>query len=161
MYENLWARLAAAASEQELTELQTAIRNGGYSAFHQLLEGCRQHLRVIRDEELQKIRHLLDTAKRLFPDPGLFSPSWLHIWQELEQMVAIKSNLMKTVPLKEREGEWQVILDNPFTIEEIVCHPGLTFDEASYLFSYFRLGLEKNEYIRLQKIQNMMVDVGS
>jgi hypothetical protein len=68
---------------------------------------------------------------------------------------------LETVPPDQRGGEWQVILDNPHTIQEIVCHPGLTFDDAAYLFSYFRPGLERNEYIRLQKIQNMIVQVGS
>ncbi|MCR8631724.1 hypothetical protein [Paenibacillus radicis (ex Xue et al. 2023)] len=161
MNEHALERLVQAKSEQELAELQVSIQNGGYSAFHQLLEGFKLQIKEMNETQVQNVLEWLQTAERLFPDPGLFSPSWLHIWKELSEMVSIKTQLMEAVPVEERNGEWQVILDNPHTIQEVVCHPSLTFDHAAYLFSYFRPGLEKNEYIRLQKIQNMFIEVGS
>ncbi|PZE21753.1 hypothetical protein [Paenibacillus xerothermodurans] len=161
MVNNPWVRLAQAESEQELVELQNDVRAGGYSAFHLLLEGCKRSLKEMQDDEVEQLQRQLATARRLFPDPGAFSPSWLHIWTELEQMLAIKSRIMRTISKENRDGEWQVILDNPYTIHEVVCHPGLSFGEAAYLYSYFRPGLEKNEYLRLQKIQTMVTDVGS
>ncbi|MDF2963546.1 MAG: hypothetical protein K0S39_5281 [Paenibacillus sp.] len=161
MKDNALEQLVRAQSEQDLTELQSSVHHGGYSAFHLLLEGFKQEIKGMKDVQVQQVRGWIETAKQLFPDPGVFSPSWLHIWKELEQIVSIKAQLMETVPVQERDGEWQVILDNPHTIQEVVCHPGLSFDDASYLYGYFRLGLEKNEYIRLQKIQNMFIDVGS
>jgi hypothetical protein len=150
-----------AASDRELAELQASVQNGGYSAFHQLLESIKRQIKEMQDEQVAQMNDWLTNLERLFPEPGLFSPSWLHIWKELKTMVSVKAQLLETVPPDQRGGEWQVILDNPHTIQEIVCHPGLTFDDAAYLFSYFRPGLERNEYIRLQKIQNMIVQVGS
>jgi hypothetical protein len=157
---NAWERLVCADSEQEQAEYQQFIQDGGYSAFHQLLEGIKQKLKHIQDAELEQVRAWIDKANRLFPEPGLFSPSWLHIWKELKQITAIKSDIMQQIPLEARSGEWQIIIDNPLSIQEIVCHPALSFDEASYLYSYFRPGLEKNEYIRLQKIQCVITAVG-
>ena len=52
-------------------------------------------------------------------------------------------------------------MDNPYTNENIVCYPGLSFIEAAYLYSYFMVNLAKNEYIRLQKVVNLLISSGS
>ncbi|MCS7461978.1 hypothetical protein N0M98_17715 [Paenibacillus doosanensis] len=156
-----WELLENGVTADELSQWRETILEGGYSAFNKLLEGFKLQLKRMQDDEIEALFRWIECARRLFPEPGQFSPSWLTIWTELREMVVIKQQLMQTIPRAERDGEWQLILDNPFTIEEIVCHPGLTFDEASYLYSYFRPGLQKNEYIRLQKIQTLVTDVGS
>ncbi|OXM87751.1 hypothetical protein [Paenibacillus rigui] len=161
MNSTAWNRLTQASSEAELKELQTSVHNGGYSAFHLLLEDFKQQLKTMQDEEVPHIVSCIQTARRLFPDPSQFSPSWRFIWEELEQIAAIKANIMQTIAPLDRNGEWQVILDNPYSVQGVVCHPGLTFHEAAYLYSYFRPGLERNEYIRLQKIQLAVTDVGT
>ncbi|MEK3723371.1 hypothetical protein [Paenibacillus sp. FSL H8-0034] len=160
MKASAWESLIYAESEQEQADYQQMVHNGGYSAFHQLLEGIKHKLKFMQDAEIEQVIGWLDKGQRLFPEPGVFSPSWLHIWDELRQIVSIKSDIMARIPLTERAGEWQILIDNPLSIQEIVCHPALSFDEAAYLYSYFRPGLEKNEYIRLQKIISLITDVG-
>ncbi|NHN30584.1 hypothetical protein [Paenibacillus agricola] len=155
-----WEQLVCAVSEQKQADYQQFIQNGGYSAFHHLLEGIKQKLRHVQDSEIKQFGQWIDHAQQLFPEPGIFSPSWSRIWEELKQILAIKSGIMQQIPIEERSGEWQIIIDNPLSIQEIVCHPALSFDEAAYLYSYFRPGLEKNEYIRLQKVLSLMTDVG-
>jgi len=161
MSRNQWDHLGNGITEEQLVQWQDSIREGGYSAFHMLLEGFKARLKTMRDDEVPHVRSWLRKASELFPEPGHFSPSWIYVWDELKQMTAIKQHVLQTIPESERDGEWQLILDNPHTIQEVVCHPGLTFDEASYLYCYFRPGLQRNEYIRLQKIQNVLMDIGS
>lgn len=160
MNSTVWHRITSAATDEQLREVQASVQDGGYSAFHMLLEDFKQQLKTMQDHEVELVLASLQTARRLFPEPGCFSPSWIHIWEELEQMAEVKLKLMQAVPVHDRVGEWQVILDNPHTTQGVVCHPGLTFHEAAYLYSYFRPGLERNEYIRLQKIQTAVSDVG-
>ncbi|WP_282935266.1 hypothetical protein [Paenibacillus sp. RC67] len=161
MNRNQWQQLENGISEEELASWKTSIDEGGYSAFHMLLEGFKNTLKKLQEYEKESIYAWITKAREMFPSPEQFSPSWSDIWDELQQMAEIKTKLLQTVSPEERDGEWQLILDNPHSIQEVVCHPGLTFDEASYLYSYFRPGLQKNEYIRLQKIQSMVMEVGS
>jgi hypothetical protein len=155
-----WEQLVCAVSEQKQADYQQFVQNGGYSAFHHLLEGIKLKLRQVQDSEIEQVSNWIDQAHQLFPKPGIFSPSWLHIWDELKQILALKSGIMNQIPIEERGGEWQIIIDNPLSNHEIVCHPGLGFDDAAYLYSYFRPGLEKNEYIRLQKVISLITEVG-
>ena len=80
------------------------------------------------------------------------SPSWTYFWDEIAQMSTTKEGLFKQVPASDRDGEWQVIIDNPFSHDNVACYPQLSFLEGSYLYCYFFLNLKKNEYVRLQKI---------
>ena len=160
MNDTAWLQLTRATTDAELQAVAAVVQEGGYTAFHHLLESIKQQIKTMQEDEVPRMLSCLDKAGRLFPEPGRFSPSWEHIWQELDRMTEIKAKLMQTVPVQERDGEWQVILDNPHTIQGVVCHTGLTFHEAAYLYSYFRPGLERNEYLRLQKIQTAVTDVG-
>ncbi|MNR53601.1 hypothetical protein D3C85_1736400 [compost metagenome] len=90
-----------------------------------------------------------------------FSPSWETIWPEIELTIAAKRNIYTNIPHADRAGEWQVIMDNPLVVQEVVCYPGLSFEDAAYLYAYFRPQLEKSEYIRLQKIQTVIQEIGS
>ena len=161
MNRNQWQQLELGISEEELATWKASIDEGGYSAFHMLLEGFKHKLKHLQESNEQAIFSWIRKAREIFPEPEKFSPSWAHVWEEMQQIAETKAKLLHTVSPTEREGEWQIILDNPHTIQEVVCHPGLTFDEASYLYSYFRPGLQKNEYIRLQKIQSIIMEVGS
>lgn len=76
-------------------------------------------------------------------------------------MIATKIQVLQTIHKEDRDGEWQVIIDNPFAIQEVVCYPALNFLDAAYLYAYFRPDLEKNEYLRLQKIQTLVMEFGS
>ncbi|WP_051620417.1 hypothetical protein [Paenibacillus sp. UNC451MF] len=161
MNRNHWQHLENGISEEELVLFKQSIDEGGYSAFHMLLEGFKHKLKQFQERDEKSTFSWIAKARQLFPNPEHFSPSWSNVWDEMQEIASIKTKLLRTISPEERDGEWQLILDNPHTIQEVVCHPGLTFDEASYLYSYFRPGLQKNEYIRLQKIKSMVMEVGS
>lgn len=58
-------------------------------------------------------------------------------------------------------AEWQVLIDNPYSNQHIAVYPALSFQEAIYLYAYFRTSLEQNEYIRLQKIETVITNTGA
>ncbi|WP_165452300.1 hypothetical protein [Paenibacillus thalictri] len=161
MNRELFERLEQAESEQQLTELQQEVTQGGYSSFYQLQEHFHERVRHFTQDEAQHVLALIDKARQLFPVPAKFSPSWQSIWTELEQTTRLKLKVFETIPAGERDGEWQIVMDNPIAIQQTACYPGLTFMEAAYMFGYFRPQLEKNEYIRLQKIQQLIMEFGT
>jgi len=136
--------------------LQEEIRQGGYSVFSTLLEGLRMKLVASAEEGMEQLESLLEEAKKLVPDPGAISPSWERIWNDYEAYIGYKKEVLKAIPAGERDGEWQIVMDNPFTNEGIACYPALSFVEAAYLYAYFRKDLKKTEYIRLQKVVQLL-----
>lgn len=148
------------ANEAERDRLKVEIEQEGYRAFRQLIDEFKFAVKQATDLDEREVRERIEAAERLFPNPAAFSPSWQHIWRELKDMLYWKSYVYREVPPKEREGEWQVLMDNPYTNQEVVCYPGLAFDEAAYLFAYFRPNLEKNEYLRLQKVATAITENG-
>jgi hypothetical protein len=158
---SLFEQFVHAETEQELLAIQQRINEEGYSGFRPFLDDFIARIRSFLDDETKEIESLIERAKTLFPAPGTFSPSWERIWDELEQTVAYKRKVLETVPVEERDGEWQIIMDNPYVIQDVVCYPGLPFLEAAYMYGYFRPGLEKNEYLRLQKVRTVFMEFGS
>lgn len=161
MTTNPFALFEAATTEHELIQFQEFVRNAGFTAFRMFIDGFRDRLKTYEDAETGEIRRLLETAKRLFPEPREFSPSWDRIWEEYEHIVTYKQTVLETIPEADREGEWQILLDNPYTNADLVCYPNLSFMEGAYMYAYFRVDLKNNEYIRLQKIQNIIMAFGS
>jgi hypothetical protein len=161
MIKNPYESFVQAQTDQELLEVQSMVNTGGYSSFRLLLDTLTEKIKAYEDGEIEHVAALIDKGKKLFPKPVLFSPSWEVVWQTLEQTVGYKASVLKSIPARERDGEWQVIMDNPFAIQEVVCYPGLPFLQAVYLYAYFRPQLERNEYIRLQKIQTLVMDFGN
>ncbi|SEC26680.1 hypothetical protein [Paenibacillus sp. GP183] len=153
--------LEQAVTEEQLIQLQMIVNTEGHSSFYRLLNGFTARIKSFTDPEEHEVRSLLDKAKRLFPTPVLFSPSWDKVWNELEQIITHKAKILQSVPPEERDGEWQIVMDNPATIQDVVCYPGLAFLDAVYLFAYFRPQMEKNEYLRLQKVQTLFMQLGS
>jgi hypothetical protein len=149
-----------AKSEQQLLTVVKEIHEGGYSSFRDFLEGFREKLKSFDDSDAEEVTALVEKAESLLPEPVSLSPSWENVWQELKETASYKIKALHTIPAQEREGEWQIVMDNPYTNQEIVCYPALSFLEAAYLYGYFRPTLKKNEYIRLQKIQNLLLDYG-
>ncbi|WP_188175894.1 hypothetical protein [Paenibacillus sedimenti] len=147
-------------TEAEAAEFQAMLLREGYSGFRSLLDGFTEAVKSAMDAEIEGIEQAIAKASRMFPEPVIFSPSWERIWHELGEMAAFKKSVLEQIPAHDRDGEWQVILDNPHAVQEVVCYPGLPFHEAAYLYAYFRPQLEKAEYIRLQKIQTLIQDTG-
>lgn len=133
-------------------ELQAMVTEAGYDAFRVLADQFEAMLKHVGEEGFADLAERIAAAERLFPEPARFSPAWQKIWQELRAKLRWTRHVYETIPAAGRDGEWQIILDNPFTNNEIACYPALSFAEAAYLFGYFKPGLEKNEYIRLQKV---------
>ncbi|TVY07253.1 hypothetical protein [Paenibacillus cremeus] len=158
---NPFAVFEQASSEQELEQFQSLIQKEGFTAFRHFLDGFRERLKGFDETEIEKITTLLERAKQLFPVPGHFSPVWQVVWNEFEQLIAYKITVLESIPQADRDGEWQILIDNPFTNSDIVCYPSLSFIEGAYMYAYFRTDLKQNEYIRLQKIQNLIMAFGS
>jgi hypothetical protein len=161
MKNNLFELFVQATSDELLQDIQRKVNQEGYYGFRQIAEGISDKIKAAVDEEMPAIEKLIERGKQLFPTPVNFSPAWERIWPELEKMAATKIHLMHSIPADTRDGEWQVIIDNPFAVQEVVCYPALNFLDAVYLYAYFRPDLEKNEYLRLQKIQTLVMDFGS
>lgn len=153
----LLEQLANANSTDEIVQLRKKIKTGGYSVFKELLDGITVKLKQCTDDQLKETKSLLRKARRVISRPGKISPSWTNLWDETERILEYKKEVLKQVPAHQRDGEWQIIIDNPFTTQGVACHPGLEFLEAAYLFGYLRLDLKRNEYIRLQKIANTIM----
>ena len=145
----------------QLKQLSQELLQGGYSAVFRFVEQFRERIKTFGDEEIEKMQQLITKGETFLPEPGAVSPSWQDLWEHFRLVTDYKINALKTIPASERDGEWQVLLDNPYTHQDIVCYPGLTFAEAAYLYGYFRSDLKKNEYIRMQKVQNLIMEFGS
>ncbi|NBI27889.1 hypothetical protein ERL59_02795 [Chengkuizengella sp. YPA3-1-1] len=133
------------------------MKEKGYSGFSHFLYWMKEQLKTYDDTNISRVTELLNKAKLIFQSPIQFSPSWANVWTQLEQIMQHKNEILKQIPIESRTGEWQVIMDNPYTNEAIVCYPGLSFIEAAYLYGFFRLDLKNNEYIRLQRVENLVV----
>ncbi|OCT16250.1 hypothetical protein A8709_02110 [Paenibacillus pectinilyticus] len=139
---------------------QREVLAEGFAGFRRLLDSLTEAIKAARDTDMETVAHAVAKAKRLFPEPLEFSPSWENIWPELESTIAAKTHIFTNIPPGDRVGEWQVIMDNPLVVQEVVCYPALSFEDAAYLYAYFRPQLEKSEYIRLQKIQTVIQEIG-
>jgi hypothetical protein len=157
---NVFEQFEQATTNEEYNELRTMFEQGGYSLFSQLLGGIKEHLMTCDESTLEQAKQLIDKGRAIVPQPVIISPSWEKVWGEYEQLIYHKGEALRSIPLSERNGEWQIIMDNPFTNEGISCYPALSFDDAAYLYAYFRKDLRKNEYIRLQKIVNVIMSHG-
>ncbi|MCD1260103.1 hypothetical protein B5M42_014910 [Paenibacillus athensensis] len=160
MLKNPFSLFEQAEAGQERQELATRIRQEGHSCFRRFIDSFTAAIKAAQDGELERIEQLIAQAQELFPVPAEFSPSWQKIWDELLEMSANKRSVLEEISAAERDGEWQIIIDNPKAIQEVVCYPGLPFLDAANLYAYFRPQLAQNEYIRLQKIQTVIQKIG-
>lgn len=160
MITNAYTEFSMLQSAEAEAAYQQEVCAEGYAGFRRLLDGLTEAIKAAADADIPDLEQALAKAGRLFPEPVQFSPSWERIWVELEATLAAKKHVLTTISPPERTGEWQVIMDNPNLVQEVVCYPGLDFHDAAYLYAYFRPQLEKSEYIRLQKIQTVIQELG-
>jgi hypothetical protein len=158
---NPYHRFEQAVSEEELLEFRQTVAEGGFTAFRLFLEGFRRKLKEYEDHECDTVSERLAAARSLFPEPSRFSPSWAGVWGEFEAIITYKRTVLESIPPGSREGEWQILIDNPYTNADLVCYPSLTFLEGAYMYAYFRADLKQNEFIRLQKIETVILAFGS
>jgi hypothetical protein len=160
MNQSIFEQFEQATSMEAYNELRAMFEHGGYSLFSQLLNGLKDYLMTCDELGLEQAKQLIEKGKAIVPQPAVISPSWEKVWGDMERLIHYKSEALRSIPRSERNGEWQIIMDNPFTNEGIACYPALSFDDAAYLYAYFRKDLRKNEYIRLQKIVNVIMSNG-
>lgn len=160
MLNNMYAEFSSLVSTEAEAAYQHEVNAEGYAGFRRLLDGLTEAIKAGADRDIPGLEQALAKAGRLFPEPVQFSPSWACIWAELGATLAAKKRVLNSIAPDERTGEWQVIMDNPNVVQEVVCYPGLEFKDAAWLYAYFRPQLEKSEYIRLQKIQTVIQELG-
>ncbi|MDD9270687.1 hypothetical protein ACFPES_26880 [Paenibacillus sp. GCM10023248] len=161
MLHDTYAEFSSLESAEAEAAYQQEVHAEGYAGFRRLLDGLTEAIKAASDRDIPELEKVLAKAARLFPEPVRFSPSWECIWAELGANLAAKKHVLSSIAANERTGEWQVIMDNPNVVREVVCYPGLEFQDAAWLYAYFRPQLEKSEYIRLQKIQTVIQELGS
>ncbi|WP_420831132.1 hypothetical protein [Paenibacillus artemisiicola] len=159
--DDYFARLRELRSAGETEAFGEALREAGFTPLRRFLDAFRHYLRTYGEAECAQASELLKRAKQAVPEPGRMSPSWTYVWREYDGIVRTKAQVFRDVPAADRDGEWQVLLDNPHSNQNIAVYPGLDFLEAAYMFAYFRTELANNEYIRLQKIATVMTFTGA
>ncbi|CAH1203422.1 hypothetical protein PAECIP111893_01964 [Paenibacillus plantiphilus] len=147
-------------SIQDAPAVGKQLRSEGFTAVRRFLDDFRAYIRTYEEEQCQQAELLLQKARAALPEPGGISPSWTFIWQEFEGIMTTKRRILGEIDREQRNGEWQVLLDNQFSNQSIAVYPGLTFYEAVYMFAYFRTELVRNEYIRLQKVATVITIIG-
>lgn len=152
-----YMQLSDSTSEQAF---KSAMVNAGYFSFYQFVEEFRNGLKAYSDSDIDAYGRYIDRARRLFPNPAHFSPSWETLWVEYNLIYIAKNSVLQAIPDKERDGEWQVLIDNPYTHQQVVCYPSLSFLEAAYMYGYFQRDLKPHENLRLQKVTNLLLTHG-
>lgn len=147
-------------SNEKRAAFRCAMEAKGYSAFFAFVEDFRAMLKSYDESDQQAIGQLLQHSRADFPDPQRFSPSWAGIWNEFDNLYAEKNGVMRDIPVQERDGEWQVLIDNPYLPHHVVCYPALAFADAAYSYAYFQKDLKPNELLRLQKVSHVLVTSG-
>jgi hypothetical protein len=160
-YTDVLEQLQKAETREEKERLRERFASGGYSAIYRLVDAIRERIRVFADGESDAVLALVDKARDIVPEPGKISPAWQDAWTKLERMVRFKQRALDAIPPAERDGEWQVLIDNPFENRETACYPGLTFAEAVFIYAKLRPDLVENEYIRLQKVVTHLTEFGA
>ncbi|HEY8529572.1 MAG TPA: hypothetical protein VIL22_07805 [Paenibacillaceae bacterium] len=147
--------------DAELRAFREEMERAGYSAFFAFVSDFREAIKSYADEEAEAMTALIRRARELFPAPERFSPAWERVWTELEGICAAKNEALAAIPPSARNGEWQVLIDNPYVSQPVVCYPGLSFLDAVYLFGYFRQDLAPNERLRLQRVTDVVESAGN
>jgi hypothetical protein len=153
--------LCSPLHEAEWGKVKAFVEKEGYSAFRKLIEEFKDAVKLAEEGQFDEVASRIEIAERLFPEPADFSPTWQKVWRELRDMLHWKAYAYKSIPVSGRSGEWQILMDNPFTNQEVVCYPGLSFHEAAYLFGYFRPTMVQNEYIRMQRVETLLTENGA
>lgn len=136
------------------------MESAGYFAFYTFAEDFRNGLKAYSDDQIPRFGNKLARARELFPQPERFSPSWGEIWNEFDLIYEAKNGVLSAIPAAGRDGEWQVLIDNPYSHQPVVCYPSLPFLEAAYMYGYFQRELKPNECLRLQKVTELLLARG-
>src|SRR5690349_15040200 len=114
---NSWFDRFANAAGDDCALVGSEIIRGGYSAFSDLLDGLKRLMAEAQEEQALRLEELVLKGRKMIPDPGAISPSWETIWEDFDRYIAYKLEAMARVAASDREGEWQIVMNNPYTNE--------------------------------------------
>ena len=160
MSETTLSAYRSLTTDEQRTAFRQAMEAKGYSAFFAFVEDFRNVLKSYDEIDRDAVGLIIRRSRDDFPEPGRFSPSWAHIWDEFDNLYAAKNSVMDDIPASARDGEWQVLIDNPYLSHQVVCYPALAFVDAAYTYAYFQKDLKPNEILRLQKVSHVHVMTG-
>ncbi|MBO8171186.1 MAG: hypothetical protein H0Z33_04745 [Bacillaceae bacterium] len=146
--------------EQMLAEAVHTMTSEGFSGVRSLIYRLKQELEDVDEPDFAWMDRQLEKGRKWIPDPETYSPSWKGIWDVMEQEFTLKKKAYDRVPPADREGEWQIVINNPFSTEGVICHTDLTFPRAAYLFGHFRRNLHRHELIKFQKAMTVFRETG-
>jgi hypothetical protein len=146
-------------SDSEQT-FKAAMETSGYFSFYKFADEFRSGLKGYAETEIVSYGQYLDRAYRLFPKPEQFSPSWETLWNEYTLIYNAKNDVLQAILESDRAGEWQVLIDNPYNHQQVVCYPSLAYLEAAYMYGYFQQDLKPHENLRLQRVTNVLLTHG-
>jgi len=160
MSETSLAIYRALTASDERTAFRQTMETKGYRAFFTFVDDFRNLLKRYAEPESEEVGELIRQARADFPNPQQFSPSWDNLWEVFEAIYAAKNETLADVPAPERDGDWQVLIDNPYLPHHVVCYPGLAFVDAAYTYAYFQQELKPNEVLMLQKVSHVHIKNG-
>ncbi|OEF99928.1 hypothetical protein BHF71_07415 [Vulcanibacillus modesticaldus] len=148
------------ATEEQKLNFKKSIEQEGFSAINQFIRSFYEKIKEMDQDEFEQVKNWLKKGEELFPNLVDFSPSFENTWRDLLQLYQIKVELFSQVPVDQRDGEWQILYDNPYSTEPIVCHSNKNFVEATYLMAKYQLGIKKAEIVKLQKVITVIIKNG-
>ncbi len=149
------------SSPSEELAFKDSIEDVGFSAVNQWIHSLHNTLKKMDEKEFVQVKQWLELGKGLLPNLKSFSPSWEETWNDLFHIYHLKVDFYSKISMEERNGEWQVLYDNHFSTDGIVCHSNNSFAEATYLAAKYQLHLKKAEYVKLQKVVTSIVSKGN
>ncbi|TCS84460.1 hypothetical protein [Tepidibacillus fermentans] len=147
-------------TKEEKKVYKQTVEQGGFAVFNELIRSFHEELKKLDENGFEQMQDWIELGKELFPELYRFSPTWEYFWDEITQLYQNKQEFYQIVPKEERDGEWQVLFDNPFSTEGIVCHTDKNFAEATYLAAKYQLSMKKAEILKLQKVSNTIIKRG-
>ena len=160
-FEDFYSQFKAAQTAEEKEHLGSVLRAQGYAFINEWLRTVEEDLKEMDEDGFEQIFALLNKGEEIFPTPEKHSPLWKGLWEDLKKIYQIKRSVFERVQGAERSGEWQVVIDNPLSIEGLTTHAFLSsFKVAAYYYAKYRKGLDKREWITLQRINTVILERG-
>lgn len=136
------------------------IVSTGYTHLRYLVDEMKDAIRRAEDEDFPLLTKWIAQARQMIPDPSQISPYYQAVWDQLAKILAYKQEAFHQIAKDQRQGEWQIVYNNPNTNDDLLCIPSLSFAEAAYLYAKYRLDLKKAEILRLQKVVEHLTIAG-
>lgn len=149
-----------AHSGEDKQELVKEIENQGYTLINEWIKRLDLDLQQADEDQLKEVEKDIQTAQEVLPNPDKYSPLWVNAWKDLIAILSIKKKVFEQIPAGEREGEWQILFDNPYSTDGTVIHLKLSFPIAAYHYAKYRNGLHKHEYVTIQKAHRYITEYG-